>query len=151
MKRVLVVLGILLFITHTSQAQWNTNANGDVYTNSKVGIGSQNPDSRLTVNGRIHASAVKLTLEIPADYVFQKYYTGESVLQPGYTVLSLDEVESFIRENHHLPGIPSAKELREEGMDLAEMNNLLLQKIEELTLYVLEQEKLIQQLINEEK
>src|SRR5690554_4758161 len=104
MKKELIVLGILLFIAHISYAQWSTNANGDIYTSSKVGIGSQNPDSRLTVNGRIHASAVKLTLDIPADYVFQKYYTGESVLQPEYTVPSLDEVERFVRENHHLPG-----------------------------------------------
>ena len=58
-------------------------------------------------------------------------------------MLTLVEIESFIKENKHLPEIPSAKEIQQEGLYLGEMTNLLLQKIEELTLYMIDQEKRI--------
>lgn len=112
----------------------------------RVGIGTAIPDESLTVNGKIHAKEVRVDLNIPADYVFQKYYTGFSVLDPTYTMPSLEEIEEFTKENNHLPGVPSAQEIQEEGLHLKEMTNLLLQKIEELTLYTIEQEKRIAQL-----
>jgi len=59
---------------------------------------------------------------------------------------TLEEVEAYTKENHHLPNVPSAKEIKEEGLHLKEMTNLLLQKIEELTLYTIEQEKRIKTL-----
>ncbi|PSL41757.1 hypothetical protein CLV51_1184, partial [Chitinophaga niastensis] len=55
-------------------------------------------------------------------------------------------VETFIKENKHLPEIPSAKEVEKDGLDLGEMNKKLLQKMEELTLYIIEQNKRIEQL-----
>jgi hypothetical protein len=110
----------------------------------KVGIGSINPDSKLTVNGDIHATEVKVTQTVPADYVFEKYYLGQSSLKPDYNLLTLFEVEKFTKENHHLPNVPSAKEIKENGLLLGEMSNVLLQKIEELTLYVIEQNKKIE-------
>ena len=55
-------------------------------------------------------------------------------------------IEAFTKKNHHLPEIPSAKEIQNEGLQLKEMTNLLLQKIEELTLYTIEQEKRIKAL-----
>jgi hypothetical protein len=106
-----------------------------------VGIGSTNPDSKLTVKGKIHAEEVKIDLAVPADYVFEKYYLGKSSLKPDYTLLTLSEVEKFTKENHHLPNVPSAKEIKKNGLLLGEMSNVLLQKIEELTLYVIEQNK----------
>jgi hypothetical protein len=103
-----------------------------------VGIGTTSPDSKLTVKGKIHAEEVKVDLAVPADYVFEKYYLGESSLKPDYILLTLSEVEKFIEVNHHLPNVPSAKEIKEKGLQLGGMSNLLLQKVEELTLYIIE-------------
>lgn len=114
--------------------------------NGRIGIGSSNPDEKLTVKGKIHAEEIKVDLAVPADYVFQKYFTGSSTLKPDYEMPSLNEIESFVKENHHLPNIPSAQEMQENGLQLGEMNNLLLQKVEELTLYIIEQNKRIEAL-----
>ncbi len=111
-----------------------------------VGIGTTNPDSKLTVKGKVHCQEVLVNLEVPADYVFEKYYTGASNLKENYTMPTLQEVEAYTKENHHLPNVPSAKTIQEEGLQLKEMTNLLLQKIEELTLYTIEQEKRIKRL-----
>jgi hypothetical protein len=114
-----------------------------IAANGNIGIGSKNPDAPLAVKGLIHAEEVKVDLAVPADYVFQKYYSGNSTLKPEYTMPNLEEVEKFTKENNHLPNIPSAKEIQEKGLNVGEMSNLLLQKIEELTLYTIEQNKLI--------
>ncbi len=114
-----------------------------IKANGFVGIGSKNPDAPLTVKGLIHANEVKVDLAVPADYVFQKYYTGTSALKPEYNIPTLEDVEKFTKDNNHLPNIPSAKEIQEKGLNVGEMSNLLLQKIEELTLYTIEQNKAI--------
>lgn len=114
--------------------------------NGNVGIGSLNPDAKLAVKGLIHAEEIKVDLNVPADYVFEKYYTGNSILNPQYTMPSLEDVEKFTKQNNHLPNIPSANELKEKGLKVGEMTNLLLQKIEELTLYSIEQNKRIKEL-----
>jgi hypothetical protein len=120
---------------------------GDTYLTIKagnVGIGTTNPDSKLTVKGKIHAEEVKVDLAVLADYVFQKYYTGKSELKADYSLLTLAEVEKFTKENHHLPNVPSAAEIKENGLLLGEMSNILLQKIEELTLYSIDQQEKIE-------
>jgi len=71
---------------------------------------------------------------------------ADFVFAPDYELMPLAEVEAFIKENQHLPEVPSAKELEENGMDLAEMDKIQMQKIEELTLYTLEQQQEIQSL-----
>ncbi len=114
--------------------------NGNVLVNGKLGIGTHNPDAKLTVKGTVHCEEVLVDLDVPADYVFEKYYTGASELKENYTMPTLEEVAAYTKENHHLPNIPSAQEIQEEGLQLKEMTNLLLQKIEELTLYTIEQE-----------
>jgi hypothetical protein len=102
--------------------------------NGNMGIGTSNPDEKLTVNGKIHAKEVRIDLNFPApDYVFAN----------DYKLKSLQEVEEFIKQNSHLPEIPSAKEIKKNGLMLAEMNMSLLKKIEELTLYTIEQNKKI--------
>lgn len=82
---------------------------------------------------------IRIDLENWADFVFEKDYK----LKP------LPELESFINNNGHLPEIPSEKVMVEEGLDLAEMNKLLLQKIEELTLYLIEQNEKTENLSKE--
>ena len=103
---------------------------------NKVGIGTTNPDALLTVNGSIHAKEVVVTVDIPADYVFK----------PSYKLMPLHEVEQYVNANSHLPEIPSASEITEKGLSVGEMQNKLLQKVEELTLYIIEQQKQINQL-----
>jgi hypothetical protein len=94
-----------------------------------VGIGNTNPDAKLTVTGQVHAQEVKVTVSAPGpDYVFEK----------DYSLPSLDQIKTYIEENKHLPEVPSAKEMEKNGVQLGEMNMLLLKKIEELTLYVIE-------------
>lgn len=117
-----------------------------INNDGKVGIGSVNPDEMLTVKGKIHAEEVKVDLNVPADYVFEKYYNGSSELKNDYNMPTLEEVEAFTKANNHLPEIPSAIEIQKNGLELSMMTNLLLQKIEELTLYTIEQEKRINRL-----
>lgn len=118
---------------------------GNIITNNKIGIGTTDldADSRLTVNGKILCEEVEVIQDVAPDYVFQKYYTGSSVLKEDYTMPTLEEVEAFTKANHHLPEVPSAAQQKEDGMQLKDMTNLLLQKVEELTLYTIEQEKRI--------
>ncbi|WP_282086830.1 tail fiber protein [Aquimarina algiphila] len=104
--------------------------------NGKVGIGTTNPDSKLTVKGKIHAEEVKIDLSVPApDYVFTK----------DYYLLTIEEVQQHIKENGHLPNVPSATEMETNGVELGLMNMKLLEKIEELTLYTINQEKKLQE------
>lgn len=96
-----------------------------------VGIGTSSPDAELTVKGKVHAEEVKVDLSVPGpDYVFKE----------GYDLKTLEEVRHYIKEHGHLPDIPSAKEMEENGIQLGEMNMKLLEKIEELTLYHIQQE-----------
>jgi len=100
-----------------------------------VNIGSNSHQTILAVNGNIQARRVKVTVlsgDWP-DYVFAKDYK----LKP------LNEVEAFIKKNNHLPEIPSAKEMEKKGVDVGANQAMLLQKVEELTLYLIEQNKKI--------
>jgi len=109
-----------------------------ILRNGNVGIGAKKPDSRLTVAGNIHAREVKVTADAGKfpDYVFAN----------DYKLKSLQEVEEYIKQNSHLPEIPSAKEVEANGLMLGEMNMSLLKKIEELTLYMIQQNKVMNEL-----
>lgn len=105
--------------------------------NGNVGIGTSVPDAKLTVKGHIHTEEVRVDLSVPGpDYVFE----------PDYNLSTLAEVEAYIKANKHLPEVPSAKQMAEEGLNLKEMNLLLLKKVEELTLHLIEQQKQITEL-----
>ncbi|GEP98958.1 hypothetical protein CCY01nite_52180 [Chitinophaga cymbidii] len=109
--------------------------------NGNVGIGTTTPGSyKLAVEGTIGARKVKVTQQTNwADFVFE----------PEYELPSLQEVEAFVRKHKHLPDIPSAKEVAMEGVDLGEMNRLLLQKVEEQMLYIIELNRKIELLSSE--
>ncbi|PXX95173.1 hypothetical protein DF185_22605 [Marinifilum breve] len=99
--------------------------------NGNVGIGKNNPNYKLEVNGVVRANSFSAVAPPWADFVFHD----------DYQLSKLEEVEDFIKRNKHLPGIPSEAQVKEKGVDLVEMNKLLLQKVEELTLYVIRQNK----------
>jgi len=132
----------------------NMNADADVqikgttYVEDKMGIGiclgaNNNPKGyRLAVNGVIGAKDMYVELQTPwPDYVFES----------SYNFLSLPELERYIAENKHLPNIPTADYIKENGLSLAEINVLLVKKIEELTLYIIELNKKIEKLEKHEK
>jgi hypothetical protein len=104
--------------------------------NGNVGIGTATPAEKLSVNGNIRAREIKVESENWPDYVFFK----------DYQLRSLKETEMHIREKGHLPGIPSAAEVKANGIDLGDMNARLLKKIEELTLHLIRQDKKIEAL-----
>ncbi|RZS92318.1 hypothetical protein [Aquimarina brevivitae] len=115
---------------------------GNQHIDGALGIGTTNPDAKLTVKGNIHAEEVKIDLSVPApDYVFTK----------EYDLLTIEEVQQHITEKGHLPNIPSAKEMEANGVELGVMNMKLLEKIEELTLYTIEQQKKIEKLEQQEE
>jgi len=113
---------------------------GNIITDSRIGIGTDLffdglTNYRLSVNGKIRATGIKV-YNTWADFVFED----------TYKLPTLAEVEQYIETNGHLKDIPSAQEVEVNGIDLGEMNKLLLQKIEELTLYVIELNKEIEAL-----
>jgi hypothetical protein len=119
--------GNIQFITNGDERM--TIGGGTIAGN--VGIGETNPQHKLAVNGTIKAKEVIVETTGWSDYVFADDYA----LQP------LSEVEAHIKTNKHLPGIPSAAQVAEQGVSLGDMQARLLAKIEELTLHQIAQEK----------
>ncbi|MEN7550450.1 hypothetical protein AAG747_21200 [Rapidithrix thailandica] len=108
------------------------------FDKNKVGINTNSvPDGyAFAVKGKAIMEGVKVELSGDGTGVWPDY-----VFSDNYKLKSLAEVEEFVRENRHLPEIPSAKEVEQNGIDVAEMDAKLLQKVEELTLYLIEQNK----------
>ena len=104
-----------------------------ILPNGNVGINTKNPTYTLSVNGTIGTKEVNVTTTGWADYVFKA----------DYELMPLSDVEAFIMKNGHLPNVPTEKDVVENGVNLLEMNVKLLEKVEELTLYVIELEKKI--------
>jgi len=112
-----------------------------VKANGSVGIGTQDTKGyKLAVNGNAIFTKVKV-----------EAYSGwpDYVFEDNYQLPALMDVEKFILEHKHLPDVPSAAVVEKEGQDLGEMNKTLLQKVEELTLYIIEQNKNYQKLRKE--
>jgi hypothetical protein len=121
----------LQFGTSNSWTGGVTNIALTIDSEARIGIGTTTPQNKLDVAGAIRCTEVKVVALPWADFVFQ----------PSYKLRTLGEVEQFIKANHHLPEIPTAKEVKENGVGLGEMNAKLLQKVEELTLYLIEKDK----------
>jgi hypothetical protein len=102
-----------------------------ITTTGNVGIGTAAPTEKLSVKGKIRAQEIKVEMTNWPDFVLAKDYKLSSLL----------ETEKLIKEKGHLPGIPSAAEVQANGVELGDMNKKLLQKIEELTLYLIEMKK----------
>jgi hypothetical protein len=131
-----------IIFSQTNQAGIFTNISTATLTermriavNGNVGIGTKSPDQKLTVKGKIHSEEVIVDLSVPApDYVFEQ----------NYSLTPLDEVQAYIAQHKHLPEVPSAKEMEKDGVKVGAMEMILLKKIEELTLYLLGQQAMIQ-------
>ena len=106
--------------------------------NGNIAIGDITPQAKLHVDGSVIASSILVQAQT-ADFVFDS----------NYLLMNLSELKTFIEKHKHLPDIPSAEEMDESGVDLATMNKLLLQKVEELTLYLLDQQDQITKLSDE--
>jgi|GEM_PF-1192764 len=102
-----------------------------IVSSGYVGIGTKNPTERLSVNGNIRTKEVIVTTDGWPDYVFAQ----------NYKLPSLSELERQISMDGHLPGLPSAAEVAKSGVSLGHLNKLLTRKIEELTLYIIQQQK----------
>ncbi|MCW3463488.1 hypothetical protein [Chitinophaga nivalis] len=128
------------FTFHSSSAAGNTGANIHYNTlltlkqNGTVGIGAPTPGNyKLNVAGLINASSI----------VVQSGFKNTPVFNRHYQLPALSSIEQYINTHHQLPGIPSAKTMTTEGVDLGKMNEALLHKIQELTLYLIQQQKSI--------
>jgi len=121
------------FSIGTNSNNWSEKLT--VVKNGNVGIGTTTPAHKLTVAGTVGAREVTVDANMGADFVFA----------PDYHLRPLSEVEQFITENKHLPEIAPAEEMVQNGVNMGEFQIQLLQKIEELTLYVIEQQKQIRQ------
>lgn len=113
------------------------NVNGKIVCKEEIRVTEVNTD-KINTKG-INAKEINVEMGHAADYVFDE----------EYDLKSLGEVEEYVKKNKHLPGVPSASEFKENGMNVSETSNLLLEKIEELTLYMIRLQKEVEQLKEE--
>ncbi len=124
---------------NTAQAyRWYVASNGN------MGIGTASPTEKLSVDGTVLAKKVRVSAAGSPDW-------PDYVFAPSYELRALSEVENYIKENQHLPEVPSAKDIEANGLDLGSMDATLLKKVEELTLYLIQESKEKDELKKENK
>lgn len=128
MKKVLTTILLFAGLGLSAQNYWTANGESISYSSNNVGVGTKaQPNYRLAVEGIVRAREAHLNTDNWPDYVFEQQYP----------LPTLAEVQKHIDTYGHLMNIPSAKEVAQEGITLLKMNKLLLQKVEELTRYIL--------------
>ena len=132
--------GIVFYTNNPVPVQENQIYSGNISmaikASGNVGIGTSSPDEKLAVNGKIHAREVRVDAKDWPDYVFK----------PEYKLPSLNDLEKQIKEKGHLPDMPSAQMVETDGVALGNMVKQLLKSQEQLTLYIIKQEKQIKKL-----
>ncbi|MGA6119368.1 hypothetical protein [Sphingobacterium anhuiense] len=120
---------------YVSEEDRNVGSKLIIRSNGFVGIGTESPLEKLSVKGNIRAHEIKVETANWPDYVFKS----------EYRLPSLSETEQFIKANGHLPDVPKAAEVETNGVSLGEMNKVLLKKVEELTLHLIEKDQEVKQ------
>jgi hypothetical protein len=130
--------GSLIFRAGSTVERMRINATGQVVIGTTL-TSPLNAEYKLAVGGSMIAEKVKVRKQSAGwpDFVFKK----------DYKLMTLPEIEAFVNKNSHLPEIPSASEIEKDGQDLGEMNRLLLKKVEELTLHLIEQNKKLTEVV----
>ena len=143
-SNVIISNGVLGIGTPTPNSNAKLDVSGNIFTNGLIAIGETNMtkigSNSLVVNGTalFTKATVKLNTNWP-DYVFN----------PSYKLLTISELEKFLAKNHHLPDVTTAAEIEKNGIDLGDNQTLLLKKVEELTLYLIELNKKVENLSKE--
>ena len=140
MKKLSLLFALCIFATTIlyGQSYWSLSGNSASSSNF---IGTNSPQAKLSANGNVCAKEVRVSLSgSPCwpDYVFAQ----------DYDLMNFSDLKQYIQSNSHLPGVPSAAEVEENGVELGATTEILLQKIEEMTLYILQLEERVQQLEN---
>lgn len=123
-----------------------------IFLNGNVGIGVESPAAKLHVDGKIlcsgeievadlNSNSIKVNSLNAKDIQMDMHGAADYVFDEDYNLKSLSEVESYVNEHKHLPGMPSAAEMDANGVSVSKMSNLLLEKVEELTLHMIKLEK----------
>ncbi len=134
-------IGICIRHNHSSDYSYAQKIIIDRDNTKAIGVNDSRNDEdvfRVYGDGRIEGKSLRLTLDQTfwSDYVFE----------PDYDLMSIEEMEAYVLENKHLPGVPSAKEVEQNGINVVDMDATLLKKIEELSLYIIELHKELEQL-----
>ena len=170
--RFIYVVAFICYAT-TMMAQssnWNLNVQGKIHTTDSIIAPNLFISNGGKIGGQLRASSIRtnyiypignyLTLSttevrvpgtIKAKEIIVNTAGADFVFGRDYTLRSLDDVKSYIQEYQHLPEIPSASQMQEEGMSVDQMVIKLLQKVEELTLYAIQQEERIKELEDNQK
>lgn len=123
---------------------WVTGQNGGNFylflaDSGNVGIGTNNPQAKLAVNGEVLARSIRVSTS--------SSYWPDYVFEDDYQLMSLRDLEAYVNAHKHLPGVPSVTDVKEQGdVDLGNMNVILLEKVEELTRYVIDLQKQIDEM-----